>query len=266
MGIKAVEGHLKYLGLPTFVGRSKKQVFGFVQDRVWKKLKGWKEKLLSRVRKDVLIKAVVQSIHTYIMGYFRLPTGLYNHIASRINKFYWGSKDGEKKIHWIKWDKLYQSKQNGGLGFRDMEAFNMDLLAKQGWRLIKNSESLAARTLSSRYYNRKDFLSSDVGFSPCFTWRSIWQAKCVLEKGECWRIRNGETVKIWKDPWLPKQNGSKPWSTSTTLNPNARVAELMLEEEKEWNTDLINQIFLPFEAQQILDIPIPSSNQVDCFY
>ncbi|KAL4330484.1 hypothetical protein AHAS_Ahas13G0404700 [Arachis hypogaea] len=40
----------------------------------------------------------------------------------------------------------------------------------------------------------------------------------------------------------------------------------MLEEEKEWNTDLINQIFLPFEAQQILHIPIPKSDQVDCFY
>lgn len=40
MNIKAVERHSKYLGLPTFVGRSKKQVFDFVQDRLWKKLKG----------------------------------------------------------------------------------------------------------------------------------------------------------------------------------------------------------------------------------
>ncbi|XP_016199995.1 uncharacterized protein LOC107641003 [Arachis ipaensis] len=183
--------------------------------------------------KEVLIKAVVQSIPTYIMGYFRLPTGLCNHIASMINKFYWGSKGGKRKMHRIKWDKLCQSKQHGGLGFRDMEAFNMALLAKQGWRLMKNPESLAARTLSSRYYNRKDFLSSDMGFFPSFTWRSIWQAKGVLEKGGCWRIENGETMKIWKDPWLPKQNGSKPWSVPTTLNPNARVAELMLEEEKE---------------------------------
>lgn len=47
MQIKAVESHSKYLGLPTFVGRSKHQVFNFVQDRVWKKLKGWKENHMS---------------------------------------------------------------------------------------------------------------------------------------------------------------------------------------------------------------------------
>lgn len=34
VNIKAVENHSKYLGLPSFVGRSKPQVVEFVQDRV----------------------------------------------------------------------------------------------------------------------------------------------------------------------------------------------------------------------------------------
>lgn len=42
MQIKAIESQSKYLGLLAFVGRSKQQVFDFVQDRVWKKQKGWK--------------------------------------------------------------------------------------------------------------------------------------------------------------------------------------------------------------------------------
>ena len=57
--IKAVESHSKYLGLPTFVGRNKQQVFRFVQERVWKKLKGWNEKFLSTAGMEVLIKSVV---------------------------------------------------------------------------------------------------------------------------------------------------------------------------------------------------------------
>lgn len=48
LGVKEVERHDRCLGLPTLIGRSKSQVFRFVRDMVWKKLKGWKEKALSK--------------------------------------------------------------------------------------------------------------------------------------------------------------------------------------------------------------------------
>lgn len=57
--VKPVKSHGKYLGLPTMVGRSKTHIFKFVRDKVWKKLKEWKEKALSRVGREVLIKLVV---------------------------------------------------------------------------------------------------------------------------------------------------------------------------------------------------------------
>ena len=58
----------KYLGLPTLVGRAKYHSFAYLKDRVWKKLQGWKGTILSRGGKEVLIKAVAQSISTYSMG------------------------------------------------------------------------------------------------------------------------------------------------------------------------------------------------------
>ncbi|XP_072088879.1 uncharacterized protein [Arachis hypogaea] len=130
---------------------------------------------------------------------------------------------------------------------------------------MRSPESLAARTIGSRYFNRRNFLNAGVRFSPSFTWRSIWQAKGVVEIGGCWRIGDGKTIKIWKDPWLPKQNGSRIWSPPKILDPNATVETLIREEEKAWNTDLINQIFAPFEARQIQEIPIPRSEQTDTF-
>jgi hypothetical protein len=99
MEIKVVECHSKYLGLPAFVDRFKQQVFNFIQDRVWKKLKGWKEKFLSTAGREVLIKSVVQAIHTYVMSCFLLPMGLYEHIEGMISKFWWGSNQGERKVH-----------------------------------------------------------------------------------------------------------------------------------------------------------------------
>lgn len=62
LGFKEVLSHDKYLGLPTLFNRSKKISFTGIKDRIWKKLQGWKEKLLSKAGKEILIKAVAQSI------------------------------------------------------------------------------------------------------------------------------------------------------------------------------------------------------------
>lgn len=70
LGVKEVVKFDTYLGLPMLIGRTKYLSFLNLKDRVWKKLQSWKGKMLSRARKEVLIKAVAQSIPTYSMGVF----------------------------------------------------------------------------------------------------------------------------------------------------------------------------------------------------
>lgn len=90
LSVKAVDRFDRYVGLPTIVGRSKTQVFAFVKERVWKKLKGWKERALSRAGREVLVKSVLQAIPTYVMSCFSLPTSLCEEIEVMINRFFWG--------------------------------------------------------------------------------------------------------------------------------------------------------------------------------
>jgi len=59
-----------YLGLPSFVGKSKIKFFGFIKDRVMKKINNWEVKFLSKAGKEVLLKAVIQAIPTYSMCVF----------------------------------------------------------------------------------------------------------------------------------------------------------------------------------------------------
>jgi hypothetical protein len=73
MPIEITSSISKYLGMPTSMGRTKVQDFKFIIDRVWSKLKGWKERNLSFAGRSILISAVIQAIPTYMMSCFLIP-------------------------------------------------------------------------------------------------------------------------------------------------------------------------------------------------
>lgn len=82
-----IKQHEKYLGLPSLVGRNKKNTFREIKEKLAKNLVGWKEKLLSKVENEVLIKAVAQDIPTYSMSCFKIPDSLCDEKTSLIRNF-----------------------------------------------------------------------------------------------------------------------------------------------------------------------------------
>ena len=86
-GAQVIRQHEKYLGLPSLVGKNKRNSFNAIKEKLSKKLAGLKEKMLSKARKEVLIKAVAQAIPTYTMGCFKIPDSLCDDMTSMIRNF-----------------------------------------------------------------------------------------------------------------------------------------------------------------------------------
>ena len=96
----------------------------------WKKTHGWKENLLSQAGKEVLIKAVFQALPTYAMSLFLLPKTICVEITSMVRRFWWGGEGKEKGMAWKNWHDMCKHKNDGGMGFQDIELFNVAFLGK----------------------------------------------------------------------------------------------------------------------------------------
>lgn len=59
LGLQEIVQYDKYIGLPSLVGRKKKESFNFIKKIVWRKLQEWEGNLLSQAGREVLIKAVI---------------------------------------------------------------------------------------------------------------------------------------------------------------------------------------------------------------
>lgn len=68
-------------------------------------------------------------------------------------------------------ERLGISKSQGDLGFQDPECFNTNLLVKQRWRLLQNSNTLVCRIFKEKYYPNSTF------------WKQNWVV-CLLMHGE----------------------------------------------------------------------------------
>lgn len=262
LGICKGDGTGHHLGLPYMTGRSKRAVFSYVRNRVWIKLSGWKERFLSAAGKEVLIKSIIQAIPTYIMQCFALPKTLLNDIEAMIRRFFWGSKDQERKIHWKAWSTCIQPKGRGGLGFRDLEAFNLAMLAKQAWRLLKSPDTIIGKMVQSKYFLQTCFLEVGSTNRSSYLWKSLLKGRDLLKKGYHWKVGNGMSIKVFEDPWVPTIPAFVPTRSVSAIFEAPLVSDLIVKNGT-WNETLIRSLFWDFECGKIFSIPLVGLEEED---
>ncbi|KAA3460757.1 RNA-directed DNA polymerase [Gossypium australe] len=91
--VMALLDHGRHLGLPSLIGRNKKQVFGFIRDRLCKRMFNWKNKLLL---------GQVKSTSVFLL-LFRICVDL----QWLMNSYLWCSNSGNSAcLHWASSERL----------------------------------------------------------------------------------------------------------------------------------------------------------------
>jgi hypothetical protein len=98
------------------IGKSKREAFQGIIDKVSSKIEGWKAKSLSQAGRLVLFKATAETIPSYAISTFMLLTSISLKLDRMFKNFWWGFSSKKTKNLTLKsWDSLCIPKSLGGL-------------------------------------------------------------------------------------------------------------------------------------------------------
>ncbi|XP_057441354.1 uncharacterized protein LOC130733241 [Lotus japonicus] len=190
-----------YLGMPAVWGRSKTNSLQWIKEKVLNKIQGWKSSLLNQAGRETLIKAVVQALPSYAMSILKFPKNFCSQICSKIASFWWkGSK--EKGIHWKKWERLTYNKQEGGMGFKDLQIMNQALLARQAWRILHEPNAFWVQVMKGIYFPNEDFSTVRKKRQASWGWASVIHGRDLLIKQGQWAIGDGTRIDLRNHRWV----------------------------------------------------------------
>ena len=144
------------------------------------------------------------------------------------------------------------------MGFWDLHAFNLAMLAKQAWRLIHNTHSLFYRVYKARYFPNGSFMQDELGGNPSLVWRSLLASRDILKEGARWKVGDGRTIGVATHNWLP----CKPVFLH---NPPSelRVCDLIKEDSRQWDRDKLYAMFNRSTCEYILAILLMQQHAQD---
>lgn len=113
-----------YLGLPIGECMRRESAWRVVVEKIKKRLCGWKAKTMSFRGRLTLVKSVLGSLPLYYFSIFRVPLCVTKKLESIRKDFFLGGVGENKKLAWIKWDKVLASYEARGLNIGSLRAKN----------------------------------------------------------------------------------------------------------------------------------------------
>ena len=88
-------------------------------------------------------------------------------------------------------------------------------------------------------------------------------AQKIVKQRMRWQVGNGSNIRVWEDKWVSYSSTYKVVSSRNNAFSDLRVSELIDTTNICWNSELLDQVFLPFKADAIKSIPLSSQLPAD---
>ena len=133
----------------------------------------------------------------------RIPRAICDELDRKIHRFLWAGTTTECKTHLVAWATVNRRMLEGGLGIQPMRELNSASLAKLGWRMIREPESLWLGVLHHKYCKGRRGMDMFVACrNPSNACKGITESSSILQKGVQHSIGEGRGTLFWLHRWV----------------------------------------------------------------
>lgn len=192
---------MRYLGLPLTTKKLSLLNCEPLLQKIKSKLSLWTTKYLSFAGRLQLLSSVIIGIINFWCAAFILPVECINQINSLCAAFLWkGNLEGRYSAK-VAWEAVTTPKEEGGLGLRNIAAWNKTCTLKLLWMLFFRRESVWVAWIHQNVIKDKCFWLLKENQSQTWLFKQILRLR---EEALNW-IKivpgNGRTCNFWTTPW-----------------------------------------------------------------
>ncbi|XP_074299353.1 uncharacterized protein LOC141630431 [Silene latifolia] len=214
-GMKKGQLPFKYLGVNVSPKRLSVLDFECLVDKIVDRIRSLGSRKLSYAGRVVLIKSVLSSLHCYWARIFILPKPVISKIEAFCRSFLWYGSNHKESPALVSWATICQPRKQGGLGFKDLHAWNVAAIAKYVWWIAMKADHLWVRWVHAVYIKSTTWKDYEPGTGSSWAWRKICQVKNIyksmvftdpiveqysLKEGYHWLKPIGDKVQWY--PWM----------------------------------------------------------------
>ena len=142
---------VKYLGMPLTSKRYTAADCVYLVEILTNRIRSWFARSLSYTARLQLVNSVLMSITNYWSQTVILPKRILNQINTACRSYLWHSET-KSKFPWnVSWEKICRTKQEGGLGTRNLQHWNLVAVGKIAWHISSKKDSLWVKWVHEVY-------------------------------------------------------------------------------------------------------------------
>ena len=183
---------LKYLGVPIITTKLKKEDCNDLVQKISSRILSWTSKFLSYAGRIQLIKFVLAGIQNYWAGMFILPKGVLTQVERLMRRFLWSGGIDKSHSTKVSWEIVCKPKEEGGLGFKNLDQLNKVLNLKHIWNITSHThDSLWVKWVNAYMLKSRSFWVVKAPTQCSWYWRKLLKLRDMVRPMLKHRIGNG---------------------------------------------------------------------------